>query len=324
MPVHRKLSLLLIALALLALHATAAEKWPARPLRLVVPFPPGGSSDIAARVFSQKLSERLGQQVVVDNRGSAGGILGAEIVARSTPDGYTFVLSNVSPFTVSPVIFSNVSYDPVKSFTHVALIGTVPVVLVVHPDHAARSVADLIRMAKAAPGKIDFGTAGNGTVGHVVGEMFKAATGVNLNHIPFRASAQVFIDLRAQRIPVAFDALAQNIERIKGGLVRPLGISARKRVPIAPDIPTFVELGYPDLVGENWLGISGPAGVPLPIVQRLHREVMVLAKEPDIAERLRSLTITHEPISPAEFTHYVAKEFARWRPILQATGIKIN
>lgn len=316
--------LLTLALAVLALPATAAENWPTRPLRLVVPFPPGGSSDIAARVFSQKLSERLGQQVVVDNRGSAGGIVGAEIVARSTPDGYTFVLSNVSPFTVSPVIFSNVTYDPVSSFTHVAFIGSVPVVLVVHPDYSARSVADLVRMAKAAPGKIDFGTAGNGTVGHIVGEMFKVMTGANLTHVPFRASAQVFIDLRAQRIPVAFDALAQNIERMKAGLVRPLAISARKRVAIAPDIPTFVELGYPDLVGENWLGISGPAGVPRPIVERLHREVMLLAKEPEIAERLKNLSITHEPRSPAEFTHYVANEFARWRPILQATGIKIN
>lgn len=316
--------LLTSALAILALPATAAENWPTRPLRLVVPFPPGGSSDIAARVFSQKLSERLGQQVVVDNRGSAGGIVGAEIVARSTPDGYTFVLSNVSPFTVSPVIFSNVTYDPVSSFTHVAFIGSVPVVLVVHPDYSARSVADLVRMAKAAPGKIDFGTAGNGTVGHIVGEMFKVMTGANLTHVPFRASAQVFIDLRAQRIPVAFDALAQNIERMKAGLVRPLAISARKRVAIAPDIPTFVELGYPDLVGENWLGISGPAGVPRPIVERLHREVMLLAKEPEIAERLKNLSITHEPRSPAEFTHYVANEFARWRPILQATGIKIN
>ena len=317
-------SLLLIVLAALALPAMAADVWPTRPLRLVVPFPPGGSSDITARVISQRLSDRLGQQVVVDNRGSAGGILGAEIVARSAPDGYTLVVSNVSPFTVSPVIFTNVSYDPVADFTHIALIGTVPVVLIVHPDYAARSVADLVRMAKAAPGKIDFGTAGNGTVGHVVGEMFKTMTGADLTHVPFRASAQVFIDLRGQRIPVAFDALAQNMDRIKAGLVRPLAISASKRVAMAPDIPTFVELGYPDLVGGNWLGITGPAGVPRPIMQRLNREVLSLVREPEIAERMKSLSITHEPLSPSEFTQYVAKELARWRPILQATGIKIN
>jgi len=262
--------------------------------------------------------------VVVDNRGSAGGIVGAEIVSRATPDGYTYVLANVSPFTVSPVIFSNVTYDPVSSFTHIAFIGTVPVVLVVYPEYTAKNVADLIRMAKAAPGKIDFGTAGNGTVGHVVGEMFKSMTGTNLTHVPFRASAQVFIDLSAKRIPVAFDALAQNIERIKAGQVRPLAISAAKRVAMAPDIPTFVELGYPDLIGENWLGISGPAGVPPAVVQRLHREMMLLAKEPKIAARLRSLTITHQPLSPAEFTNYVATQFARWRPVLQATGIKVN
>lgn len=317
-------SLLLMVLVALATPVYAADDWPLRPLRLVVPFPPGGSSDITARVISQRLAERLGQQVVVDNRGSAGGILGAEIVARATPDGYTVVLSNVSPFTVSPVIFSNVNYDPVSDFTHIALIGTVPVVLVVHPDYAAKNVADLVRMAKAEPRKIDFGTAGNGTVGHVVGEMFKSMTGAELTHIPFRASAQVFIDLRARRISVAFDALAQNMDRIKQGLARPLAISAAKRVAMAPDIPTFVELGYPGLIGGNWLGITGPAKVPQPVVQRLHREVLAIVQESDIAERMRSLGITHEPLSPAEFTRYVASEFKRWRPILIAAGVKVN
>jgi tripartite-type tricarboxylate transporter receptor subunit TctC len=226
--------------------------------------------------------------------------------------------------TVSPVIFSNVAYHPVSSFTHAAFIGTVPVVLTTYPDHPAKSVADLIRMAKAAPGKIDFGTAGNGTVGHVVGMMFQTMTGVKLTHIPFRASAQVFIDLQAKRIPISFDSLAQNIVRIEAGQVRPLAVSAAKRVVMAPDIPTFVELGYPDLIGENWLGISGPAGLPPAIVQRLYREMLLIAKEPKIAERLRSLTITHQPLSPAEYTKYVATQFARWRPILEATGIKVN
>jgi tripartite-type tricarboxylate transporter receptor subunit TctC len=317
-------ALFVLALSMPSTLGIAAEIWPARPLRLVVPFPPGGSSDIAARAVSHRLAERLEQQVVVDNRGSAGGIVGAEVAARAAPDGYTFVLSNVTPFTVSPVIFSNVGYDPVKSFTHVAFIGTTPVVLAVHPDYAARSVADVVKMAKAAPGKLDFGSAGNGTVGHIVGEMFKAMTGAHINHVPFRASAQVFIDLRAKRIPLSFDALAQNMDRISAGLVRPLAVSSRQRVALAPDIPTFVELGYPNLVGENWLGISGPAGLPRPVVQRLHREMIALAKEPEIAERLKSLSITHQPFSPEEFTKYVASEYARWRPILISAGVKVN
>jgi len=317
-------ALLALALAMLSAPGSAAQTWPAHPLRLVVPFPPGGSSDIAARAVSQRLAERLGEQVVVDNRGSAGGILGAEIVARSAPDGYTFVLSNVTPHTVSPVIFSNVGYDPVKSFTHVAFIGTTPVVLTVHPDYAARSVADVVKMAKAAPGKLDFGTAGNGTVGHIVGEMFKVMTGADITHVPFRASAQVFLDLRARRIPLSFDALAQNMDRISQGLVRPLAVSSRRRVALAPDIPTFVELGYPDLVGENWLGISGPAGLPRPVVQRLHREMMALLKEPEIVERMKNLSITPQSFSPEEFTKYVASEYARWRPILVSAGVKVN
>jgi tripartite-type tricarboxylate transporter receptor subunit TctC len=304
--------------------AVAAETWPARPIRLIVPFAPGGSSDVAARVFSQKLAERLGQQMVVDNRSSAGGIVGADLLARSPPDGYTLGLGNVSSQTASPLIFSNVTYHPVKSFTYIAFIGTVPVVLITHPSFPARTVADLVRMAKAQPAKIDFGTAGNGTIGHIVGEMFKLKTGTNMTHVPYRGSAFMFTDLRSNAIPIGFDALAQNTEHIKAGVVRPLAISGSKRVAMAPDIPTFVELGYPDLIGENWLGFVGPAGVQRPIVERLHREVMLLAKDPEIAERLARLGITHQPLSPAEFQDYVAKLYASWGPVVKAAQIKVN
>ncbi len=315
---------LLAALAAGAPVAVLAQAWPAKPVRLVVPFGTGGSSDITARVFADKLGERLGQQLVVDNRPSAGGIVGAEIVARAVPDGYTLGVSNVSPHTVSPVIFPKVGYDPVKSFTHIAFIGTVPVVLIVHPEFPARSVADYVKLAKASPGRINYGSAGNGTVGHVVAEMFQVVTGTKLTHIPYRSSVFMFTDLRTNTIPTSFDALPQNTENIKAGLVRALGVSSRTRVASAPDIPTFVELGYPDLVGENWLGFSGPAGVPAPVVERVHREMMLLAKDPDIVARLRNFGITHQPMTPAEFNAYVAKEFARWRPILQAAKIDVN
>lgn len=323
MPTRSILASLLLALAMPA-FAAAAEAWPARPVRLIVPFAPGGSSDVAARVFSQKLAERLGQQVVVDNRSSAGGIVGAELLARSAADGYTLGLGNVSSQTASPLIFSNVSYHPVSSFTYIGFIGTVPVVLIVHPSFAARSVADLVKLAKAQPGTINFGTAGNGTIGHIVGEMFKLKTGVNLTHVPYRGSAFMFTDLRSNAIPVGFDALAQNSEHIKAGVVRPLAISGSRRVAMAPDIPTFVELGYPDLIGENWLGFLGPAGVPRAVVERMHREVMSLAKDPEIAERLARLGITHQPLSPAEFQNYVAKLYASWGPVVKAAKITVN
>ena len=320
---RRRFSIAFTVAALLVLPA-AAQDWPARPVRLIVPFAPGGSSDVAARVFSQKLSERLGQQVVVDNRSSAGGLVGAELVARAAPDGYTIGLSNVSSQTASPLIFSNAAYHPVTSFTHIAFIGTVPVVLIVHPGFPARTVADLVRMAKETPGKIDFGTAGNGTVGHIVGEMFKLMAGVNITHVPYRGSAFMFTDLRSNAIPSGFDALAQNLENIKAGVVRALAISARTRVRMAPEIPTFVELGYADLIGENWLGISAPAGVPRPIVERLHREVMLIAKDPEVNVRLDRFAITHQPLSPAEFTDYVATAYARWGPVIKSARITVN
>ena len=304
--------------------AAAAESWPTRPIRLIIPFAPGGSSDLSARVFTTRLSERLGQQVIADNRSSAGGIVGADLLARAPADGYTLGLANVSSQTASPLIFSNVTYHPVKSFSYIGFIGTVPVVLIVHPSFPARSVADLVKIAKAQPGKVDFGSAGNGTIGHIVGEMFQIMTGTKLTHVPYRGSAFMFTDLRTGAIPVSFDALVQNAENIKAGLVRPLAISGTKRVSMAPDIPTFVELGYRDLVGENWLGFAAPAGVPQQVVERLHREVMALAKEPEIAERLVRLGITHQPLSPAEFNDYVARQYARWAPVVKAAKITVN
>lgn len=317
------LAYMLVALAMPAMAADAGN-WPTRPIRLIIPFAPGGSSDIAGRVFSQRLSERLGQQVVVDNRSSAGGIVGAELLARAPADGYTLGLGNVSSQTASPLIFSNVSYHPVNNFSFIGFIGTVPAVLLVHPSFPARGVADLVKMAKAQPGKINYGSGGNGTLAHIVGEMFKLRTGTDFTHVPYRGAAFMMTDLRTNAIPMAFDVLAQASEPIKAGLVRPLAVASAKRVALAPDIPTFVELGYPDLIGENWLGFLGPAGVPRPVVERLHREVMLLAKEPEIAGRLAKLAITHQSLSPAEFQDYVAKLYARWGPVVKAANITVN
>jgi tripartite-type tricarboxylate transporter receptor subunit TctC len=317
------LAAVLLAIPTPALAADAPQ-WPTRAVRLIVPFAPGGSSDIAGRVFSQRLSERLGHQVVVDNRSSAGGVVGAELLARAAPDGQTLGLANVSSQTISPLIFPNVSYHPVTSFTFAAFIGTVPVVLLAHPGYAARSVADLVRMAKAAPGKIDYGSGGNGAISHIVGELFKLETGTNLTHVPYRGAAFMMIDLRANAIPIGFDVLAQASENIRGGYVRALAVSSSKRVALAPDVPTFVELGFPNLVGENWLGFAGPAGLPRPMVDRLHGEVSQLAKTPEIAERLAALGITHQAMTPAEFHDYVAKLHARWTPVMKAARISAN
>jgi len=310
----------LFAFAANALAADAG-RWPQRPVRLIVPFAPGGSSDIAGRVFAPRLSERLGQQIVVDNRSSAGGVVGAELLAKSPPDGHTLGLANVSSQTVSPMLFPNVGYHPVKNFTYSAFIGTVPVVLITHPSFPAKSVADLVRMAKATPGKLDYGSGGNGAISHIVGELFKIETGTQIQHVTYRGAAFMMIDLRANAIPIAFDVLAQASESIKAGYVRALAVSSPKRVALAPELPTFVELGYPNLVGENWLGFAAPAGTPREVIDRVHREVSQLAKTQEIADRLAALGITHQPMTPEEFHDYVAKLYARWQPVMKTARI---
>ena len=299
----------------------AASTWPARPIRIVVTVPPGGSSDIVARLISSQLSERVGQAVVVDNRPGAGGTLGATIAAQAQPDGHTLVVSNTAPFSVSPFIYPAVRYDPVKGFTHIASIGAVPNVLAVSNPLGAKSVADLVAAARSGRA-LNYGSSGVGSVGHIVGELFQRQFKVTMTHVPYKGAAPMLVDLLANQIPLAFDTLPQSLPHAQRGALRILAVTSAKRVGAAPEIPAVGELGYPSLVAENWLGLSGPAGIPASVVETLHRTVGEVIVLPAIALRMDELGIVRRPMTAEGFAAFVSAEVGAWQPVLKAAGIR--
>jgi tripartite-type tricarboxylate transporter receptor subunit TctC len=301
--------------------AHAAAPWPARPIRIVVTFPPGGASDIVARLISSQMAERVGQTVVVDNRPGAGGTLGATITAQAQPDGHTLVLSNTAPFSVSPFIYPSVRYDPVKGFTHIASIGAVPNVIAVSNALGVKNVADLVAVARSGR-TLNYGSSGAGSVGHVVGELFQRQFKVTMTHVPYKGAAPMLVDLLANQIPLAFDTLPQSLPHAQRGALRILAVTSAKRVGAAPEIPAVGELGYPSLVAENWLGLSGPTGIPAPVVEALHRTVGEVIGLPQVSARMDELGIVRRPMTAVGFAAFVAAEVGAWQPVLKAAGIR--
>lgn len=311
------------ALSLAAGAATPPE-WPSKPIRVVVTFAPGGSSDIVARALSVPLQERLGQPFVVDNRGGAGGTIGADIVAKAVPDGYTLLLSNSAPVSLSPFMLTSPPYDPVKSFTHVSYIGSVPNVFVVHPSVPSRNFADLIAWMKAQPNPVNYGSGGIGSIGHIVGETMKKDLGLRMEHIGYRGSSPMQLDLLSGTLRLAVDTLTQNVPLIKDGKLRAIAVTSSKRAALAPDVPSVVELGQKKLVAENFLGVSGPAGLPKPVVDKLHAAVAQALTDPGIIKRLEDLGVTVGKMPPAEFTRFVQDQVRDWGPAVRASGAKLN
>lgn len=329
-PSHRRRGRLIAAafavgaLALpLAGHGQTAA-WPAKPIRLVVTFPPGGSSDIVARVIGPLLAERLGQPVLVENRPGAGATIGAQAVATAAPDGYTLMLSNTAPISISPFMLDKPTYDPVAAFTHVFHIGSVPNVFVVHPTVPAKSMAELQAWLKQQKDPTNFGSGGVGSIGHIVGELYANETGTKLQHIGYKGSAPMHNDLIGGTIRLAVDSLPQNIPFFKSGQLRGLAVTSRERMATAPDLPTVVELGLPKLLAENFLGISGPAGLPAPIVEAIHRAMTDVMKRPDLRGKLDELAISPRQMTPAEFTAFVRQQVADWGPAVKASGAKLQ
>ncbi len=300
----------------------AAQTWPTRPIRIVVTFPPGGASDIVARVLADAMTPKLGQRVLVDNRPGAGGTLAATHVAQQPGDGYTLMLSNTAPIVTSPPLYSSVTYDPVKSFTHIAFVGLTPMVVVTHLSVPATDMKSLMAWLKAQPAPVSFGTSGAGSVGHVVGNMFIAQTGIPLNHVPYRGSQPMQADLLGGSILFSFDTLPENVENLKAGRLRPYAITSRTRAPSVPEIPTTAEVGLPDLVALNWMGLSGPAGIPPAVVARLHAEVEAALKLPQVQERLAAVGIQTEAMSQPAFVEFVAGQVATVGAAVKAMGIK--
>ncbi|MDP3416315.1 tripartite tricarboxylate transporter substrate binding protein [Falsiroseomonas sp.] len=303
-------------------ESRAQPAWPARPIRIIVTFPPGGSSDIVARVLAEVLSQRLPQRVMVENRPGAGGTLGAAYVATQPADGLTLLLSNTAPIVTSPPIYANVPYDPVAGFTHIAYLGATPLVILVNPRLVpATDLAGLVAWMKAQPAPPAYGSSGAGSVAHIFGEAFSSRTGAALTHVPYRGSAPMQADLLGGAIPLSFDTLPQNVENIRAGRLRPIAITAPTRQQMAPEVPTTAEAGFPGLLAENWLGLAGPPGLPAPIVATLHREVAAALDAPMMKTRILEHGIAVRPMTQPEFTGFVADQVRVVGGAVKALGL---
>ncbi|MGH8619475.1 MAG: Bug family tripartite tricarboxylate transporter substrate binding protein [Burkholderiales bacterium] len=318
----RFLALLSAAGACLAAGAAQAQTFPTKPVRFVVPFAPGGANDIIARVMAQRLAEPLGQQVIVDNRGGAGGALGAEMVVRAAPDGYTLLLANPGPNAINPSLTAKPLYDPLKDFSFITLMAVSPMVLVVNPTLPAKNVQEFITLARAKPGLINYGSSGTGAITHLSMEYFRVRTKTDLTHIPYQGANPALTALIGNQVAASFVALGSYTPLMQTGKLRALGIAARERNAQLPDVPTINESGVPNFEVTNWFGIVGPAKLPKPVVERFNSEIARILKSQDMQDRFVQLGFVSRGGAPAEFEQFVKAEIARWREVIKAQGIK--
>ena len=301
-----------------------AQAWPTRPVTIVVTFSPGGSSDIVARLMQAPLQAALGQPVLVDNKPGAGGTIGAAAVAKAAPDGYTLLLSNSAPISISPFMLAQRTYDPVSSFSHVAYIGSVANVFVVHPSVTAKTLPELAAWIRAQSAPVAYGSGGIGSIGHIVGETFKNGEGLKMEHVGYKGSSPMHNDLLAGTIKLAIDTLPQNVPFMREGKLKAIAVTSPTRAPLAPDVPSVLESKQPRLVAENFLGISGPTGLPAPVVTRLHQAVTKSLTDATITKRMEDLGVHGKSMSPAEFTAFVSKQVAEWAGPVKASGATLN
>ncbi len=313
----------LTAAALFAVtQAVVAQSWPAKPVKIIVPFAPGGSADTLGRLVAQKLSEQMKASFVVENRAGAGGSIGSELVSHAAPDGYTLAVSGIASHVIAPLLPQGTPYDPVRDFTHIALFGGPPAVLAVHPSVPAKDLREFVLLAKSKPGGLSYGSPGNGTQGQLVAELFKQRAGIDVVHVPYKGAAAAVSDLMAGHLPSVCVTLTTAATQIRAGRARGRAISAPLRLPDFPGIPTFAELGYPDLVATVWFSLSGPANLPADIVERLNAEVNRALELSEVRERLRPEGIVPMRLTAREFSAFVADEVRRWGPVVRASGAK--
>ena len=315
---------LLAAIVCLASGQAWAQAWPSKPVRVIVTFSPGGSSDIVARLVAIPLQAELGQSVVVDNKPGAGGTIGALEAARAAPDGYTLLLSNSAPISISPAMQDEPRYDPVKAFTHVSYIGSVANVFVVHPSVPARNMAELVAWIKAEPNPVPYGSGGIGSIGHLVGETMKKDLGLRMEHVGYKGSSPMHNDLLSGTIKLAIDTLPQNVPFMKDGKLRAIAVTSPARAPMAADVPSVAELGQRKLVAENFLGVSGPAGLPKNVTDRLHAAMKKALADPKVQQRLAELGVQGRDMSPQEFTAFIASQVKEWYQPVKDSGAKLN
>jgi tripartite-type tricarboxylate transporter receptor subunit TctC len=316
------LALLTAAIALGLATVAAAQNYPTRPITLVVPFPPGGSTTIVARIVTERMADAIGQQFVVDNRGGAGGTLGTRQVAKSAPDGYTIALGYSGTLAIAPSLFPNLGYDVRTDFAPIGRIGVAPSAVVVHPSFPAHSVAELIAYAKTNPGKVNYGSAGIGTVGHVAGEYFAIESGIKLVHIPYKGTGPAITDLLGGHIPLSFSPIPAVHESAKSGLLRMLAVTSAKRSTLLPDVPTVAESGVPGFDAVLRYGLVAPASTPRPIIERLNTALRAALESKEVRNRLAIEGAEPLPSTPEEYATDIDREETQWSKVIKASGAK--
>jgi len=323
--IRRVAAAALALVALVAAAGTAAQAtFPSHGARLVVPFPPGGPLDAVGRAIAQKLTEAWGQSVVVDNRPGAGGNIGADLVAKSAPDGYTIVMGALSTHAVNPSLYPSMPYDAVKDFAPITLVAVTPNVLVVNPSLPVNSVQELVAYAKARPGKLSFGSGSNGSAGHLAGELFKVDAGIDMVHIPFKGGAPATQALLAGDTQLMFDNLANAMPQVKAGKLRALAVTTAERSKLAPDLPTMAEAGLKGFDISTWFGLLAPAGTPPDVIARWNADVTRILAAPDMRERLAAQGAESAPTTPAAFGAFIRAELAKYARIVKASGAKVD
>jgi tripartite-type tricarboxylate transporter receptor subunit TctC len=301
-----------------------AQQFPHRPLRMIVPVPPGGGADFVARSYASRLGDALGQQVVVDNRGGAAGIIAMEATAKALPDGYTFIQTNVSTISINPYMYTKLPYDAEKGFAAISLCTLNPLVLVIHPSVAARNVPELVNLAKAKPGTLTYASLGSGSIQHLAGFMFGKGAGVNLIHVPYKGAAPATVDLLAGQVHIAFSGIGTVIAHVRSGKLRGLATTGAKRVESYADLPTMHESGGPAMEVELWNGFLAPAGTPTAIVKRLADEINKIAKASDLPQVLATQGTSPKTNTPVEFAAFIRAEQAKFKRLVQESGIKLD
>jgi tripartite-type tricarboxylate transporter receptor subunit TctC len=315
-------ALFFFALFLTAMPASA-QNYPSRSITFVVPFPAGGSADTLARLIGAKLSERLGQAVVVENKPGAGGNLGTDAVAKAAPDGYTLLLTP-SSIAIAPSLYTKLPFDPIKDFAPVTLLGSIPMVVVVYPKFPPKTLAELIALAKSKPGEISYASAGNGSTNHLAVELFKIKTGIDMLHIPYRGNPLAIVDVIAGRVPVFFDFVLTGLSHIREGKVRALAVTGAHRSAVLPDVPTVMEAGVPDFEASTWFGVYAPGGTKPAIVEKLNTEILAALTIPMIRERLTSLGVDIIADGPQALAALTKSDLEKWGPIVQKAGVKLD
>lgn len=322
LPASLRRRCLITALAALSFGAQA-DTYPSKPVRLMVPFPPGGPTDVLARIVAPRLAERLGQPVLIDNKPGASGMVGADVVARAAPDGYT-LLVNASIHVINPSLYPKQPYDAIADFAAISNLADVPLVLAVNPKVPAQSVKDVVALAKSAKAPLAFASAGNGASQHLSGEAFKVAAGIDLLHVPYKGSAPALTDLIGGQVQLMFDSLPSAMPFVKSGAIRALAVTTSKRTPALPDVPTIAESGYPGFSISTWYGVWAPAGTPAAIVQKLSGEIAAIVRQPDVRAQFEKLGAEPVGNSPAEFSAFTKAELTKWAGIVKASGAKVD